>query len=266
MKSEKRVLGMNEALLTKLAEITPEEKCILQGKTNVDKHIYTEAKDFTIDSKKMLGKGKLIDIRSHTRFIHFPKHRHNYIEIIYMCAGETTHIINSNEKIVLQTGDLLFLNQYSFHEILPAEKNDIGVNFMILPEFFEDAFEMIEKDSIIGKFLISALRQNDAGGQYIHFKAADVLPVQNLMENMVWSLVNHQDNRRRINQYTMGLLFMQLLTYTDRIDLGAAEQYDRRLTLIILKYIEEHYKDANLTDLSVQLNQPISKISRLPVL
>jgi len=254
---------MNSALLAKLAEITLEEQCILQGKANVDKQIYTEGKDFTIDSKKMLGKGKLIDIRPHTRFVHFPKHRHNYIEIIYMCSGETTHIINSNQKIILQTGDLLFLNQYSYHEILPAEKNDIGVNFIILPEFFDDAFEMIEKDSIIGKFLISTLRQNDAGGQYIHFKAADVLPVQNLIENMVWSLVNHQDNHRRINQYTMGLLFMQLLTYTDRIDVGAEEQYDRRLTLNVLKYIEEYYKEANLTDLSVQLNQSISKLSRL---
>jgi AraC-like DNA-binding protein len=254
---------MNTALLAQLAEITPEEQCVLQGKTDVDKHIYTEAKDFTVDSKKMLGKGKLIDIRPHTRFVHFPKHRHNYIEIIYMCSGETTHIINSSKKIVLQTGDLLFLNQYSFHEILPAGKNDIGVNFIILPEFFDDAFEMIEQDSIIGKFLISTLRQDDAGAQYIHFKAADVLPVQNLIENMVWSLVNHQDNRRRINQYTMELLFMQLLTYTDRIDVGAEEQYDRHLTLVVLKYIEEYYKEANLTDLSAQLNQSISKLSRL---
>ena len=126
---------MNQVLLEKLAEITHEEQCILQGKVNVDKQIYTEEKDFTIDSNKMLKKGKLIDIRPHTRFVHFPNHRHNYIEITYMCAGETTHIINSNKKIVLQTGDLLFLNQHSFHEILPAGKDDIGVNFIILSEF-----------------------------------------------------------------------------------------------------------------------------------
>lgn len=101
----------------------------------------------------MLKKGKLIDIRPHTRFVHFPKLCHNYIEIIYMCEGETTHIINSSTKIVLHTGDLLFLNQYSYHEILLAGQNDIGVNLIILPQFFDDTFEMVEKDSIIGRFL-----------------------------------------------------------------------------------------------------------------
>jgi pyruvate formate-lyase activating enzyme-like uncharacterized protein len=99
---------MNSKLLEKLAEISPEEHSILQGQTDVDKHLYTEAKSFTIDSKKMLKKGKLIDIRPHTRFVHFPKHCHNYIEIIYMCEGETTHIINSSTKIVLHTVDICF--------------------------------------------------------------------------------------------------------------------------------------------------------------
>ncbi len=254
---------MNHALLAQLAEITSEERCILQGQTDVDKHLYTEAQNFTIDSKKMLKNGKLIDIRPHTRFVHFPKHCHNYIEIIYMCEGKTTHIINSSTKIVLQTGDLLFLNQYSYHEILPAGLNDIGVNFIILPQFFDDTFEMVEKDSIIGRFLISTLRQDDCGGQYLHFKVADVVPVQNLVENLVWSLVNHQDNKRKINQYTMGLLFTQLMNYSDRIDVAMEEQYDRRLTLTALRYIEEHYQEASLTELAAQMNQPIYQLSRL---
>lgn len=254
---------MNSKLLARLAEITPEEQSILQGQTNVDKNLYTEAENFTVDSKKMLKKGKLIDIRPHTRFVHFPKHCHNYIEIIYMCEGETTHIINSSTKIVLQKGGLLFLNQYSYHEIMPAGQNDIGVNFIILPEFFDDTFEMIEKDSIIGRFLISTLRQDDCSGQYLHFKVADVVPVQNLVENLVWSLVNHQDNKRKINQYTMGLLFTQLMNYSDRIDIAMEEQYDRHLTLTVLRYIEEHYKEASLTELAVQMNQPVYQLSRL---
>ena len=44
--------------------------------------------------------------------------------------------------MVLQEGDLLFLNQNAVQEILPAGKDDIAVNFIVLPEFFDTAFFM----------------------------------------------------------------------------------------------------------------------------
>ena len=75
---------MNKELLEQLKMISDEEQAILDGKNDIQKELYTSQKDFIIDSKKMLEKGKLIDIRPHTRFVHFPKHRHNYVEIIYI--------------------------------------------------------------------------------------------------------------------------------------------------------------------------------------
>ena len=52
-----------------------------------------------------------------------------------MCRGCTTHIINNGDRVTLETGDLLFMNQHCSHEVLPAGKDDIGINFIILPEF-----------------------------------------------------------------------------------------------------------------------------------
>ena len=75
---------MNQELLDKLKVISPEEEQILAGETEVQKSIYTAADDFIVDGSQMLDAGKLIDIRPHTRFVHFPRHKHNYIEIIYM--------------------------------------------------------------------------------------------------------------------------------------------------------------------------------------
>ena len=121
---------MNQELLDKLKVISPEEEQILAGETEVQKSIYTAADDFIVDGSQMLDAGKLIDIRPHTRFVHFPRHKHNYIEIIYMCSGTTTHIINDTTKVTLDTGDLLFLNQNATQEILPAGKEDIAVNFI----------------------------------------------------------------------------------------------------------------------------------------
>lgn len=104
---------MDSMLLSELKKITPEEQEILSGKLSVNRDLYTSFSDFVIDSQKLLEKGRLIEIRPHTRFIHFPVHRHNYVEMVYMCTGTTTHIINEHEKVILKEGDLLLLNQNS---------------------------------------------------------------------------------------------------------------------------------------------------------
>lgn len=111
---------MELELLKYLEPITEEEQKYLDGKNSVEKDLYTSEKQFVIDSKKLLQKGRLIEIRPHTRFVHFPRHRHNYVEMVYMCKGQTQHIINGCEKLVLNEGDLLLMNQNAYHEILPA--------------------------------------------------------------------------------------------------------------------------------------------------
>lgn len=254
---------MNKDLIKLLEPITEEESKILSGRHEIEKEIYTTGKEFTIDSKKMLEKGKLIDIRTHTRFISFPAHKHNYIEIIYMCTGETTHIIGGNKKTTLRQGELLFFNQHSYHEILPAGKNDIGINFIVLPEFFDEVLPMLNKENVLSDFIVSTLRKNADDAAYLHYKVADVLPIQNLIENLVWSLLNKQPNSGQINQTTIGLLFMQLINYTDKLDQSYPEQIPNILAMKTLKYIEENYKNASLTELAKELNQSVSNLSKL---
>ena len=87
---------ITKEILDKLIPLTEEESKVLRGK-GVDKSIYTTSGGNIIRSKKLLVDGKIISVRKHTRFIHFPKHTHDYIEAVYMCSGKTTHIINGEE-------------------------------------------------------------------------------------------------------------------------------------------------------------------------
>lgn len=252
---------MNQEILDRLGVITDEEREIINGRTEIDRNRYTEGRDLVIDSKKMLEHGKMISIRPHTRFVHFPKHKHNYIEVIYMCKGETVHYIDG-EKVVLKTGELLFLNQHATQEILPAGEKDIGINFIILPEFFDTAFEMMgEEENLLRDFLVGCLCFDPRYASYLHFQVADVLPVQNLVENMVWTLLSDQPNKRSINQVTMGLLFLQLMHYTDKIS-HTLESFEQKLIFQVLTYIDENYKEGELTELSALLNYNIYWLSR----
>ena len=254
---------MQAEILHFLQKITPEEQLILDGHQDIRRDLYTSHKDFIIDSKKLLKKGRLIEIRPHTRFAHFPKHRHNYVEMIYMCSGTTTHIINDSERLELKEGDLLLLNQNVTQEILPASKNDIAVNFIILPQFFDRPFSMIEQENVLRDFLISTLSQDNTISSYLHFHAKDILPVQNLMENMIWTLIHRKPGTNTINQTTMGLLFMNLSQFADSINQNTPNQSEQNLVFAVLKYIEAHYKNGTLYDIAEELKQPTYYISRL---
>ena len=254
---------MRQEILTFLQKITPEEQAILDGHTDIQKELYASGNDFIVDSRKLLEKGRLIEIRPHTRFAHFPLHRHNYIEMVYMCHGSTTHIINSTDRIVLHEGDLLFLNQNVTQEILPAGKDDIAINFIILPDFFDRSIAMIEKDNILYDFLISALSDDCSKSSYLHFQAKDIIPVQNLMENMIWTLLHKRSNTNTLNQTTMGLLFMNLSSFATTLNKNDPNQYEQNLVFSVLKYIESHYKHGTLESISKEIKQPTYYVSRL---
>lgn len=253
---------MHEQLLHQLKQITQEEREILSGQTGVNRSLYTSGKNFVVDKDKMLARGKLIDIRPHTRFVRFPEHTHNYVEIIYMCSGTTTHIINGGERVVLQQGELLFLNSHARQEILPAGEDDVAINFIVLPEFFHQTFQMMEEDNAVRDFLVGTLQKQHAGMDYIHFQVADVVPVQNLVENLLWSLLYEEGGKSAVNQTTMALLILQLSNYTDLIRVVGRDQFDKRLLFSVLRYIEDNYKEGTLRELSRLTRQPVSGLSR----
>ena len=234
---------ITKEIFEKLLPLTDEEKEILSGK-GVDKSIYTTSEDNVYRSKMLMVDKKLITVRKHTRFVYFPKHTHDFIEAVYMCSGKTKHVVNG-KQITLNEGELLFLGQNATQEVLPAEENDIAINFIIQPAFFDKTLEMLGAEQTpIKNFLVNALFNQENQG-YLHFKVAGVLPVQNLVENLIWTLINNTSNVRNINQTTMGLLFIQLLNHTDKL---SHESREDKAIMDVFRYIEEHYQDGSLMD------------------
>ncbi len=267
---------MRQDLLEELGTITEEEQNLLAGDGQIDRQIYQSGdeatdgpKGYVIDAKKLLESGKLISIRKHTRFAHFPAHTHNYVELIYMCKGQTHHVINGKD-VLLKEGELLFLNQNSVQEIYPAGENDIAVNFIILPEFFDYALRMMNaEDNLLRSFVLDCMTGANKKAEYLHFKVADVVPVQNLVENLIWTLMNPTQNKRSMNQVTMGLLLLHLVNCADTIadarssgtNLGT-EEPSPKLMIQVLQYAEEHYRDGELSELAELMHYDLYWLSR----
>ena len=251
---------MTEELLKQLSEVTEEEKEIISGR-GIDMSRYSDGSPLLVDSKKLLENGKLISIRPNTRFIEFPRHRHNYVEMIYMCTGTQRHTINGETVIELKAGELLLLNQNTEHSTSAAGKDDIAINFVVLPQFFNTALEMIGEDNKISQFLFSGLTGRGYDISFLHFNVSDILPVQNLIENLIWSILYKQPNRRNINQITMGLLFLQLLGLSDRLISDQKESIGDSIVMAALTEIEQNYQDASLNDVARRCNVSAAYVS-----
>lgn len=255
---------MTQELLQILQQVTPEEERLRSGNTDIEKGLYSsgDAEDgFHVDAEKMLDAGKLIQIRTHTRFVHFPVHTHNYVEVVYMCKGSTHHVINGN-SVVLREGELLFISQSAKQEIYPAGEEDVAVNFIILPEFFDYGLTMMKaENNQLRSFVIECLTGAKEDTGYLHFQVADVLPVQNLVENLIWTIMRKEPNKRSIQQATMGLLFLQLMNQIERMKTAEADK-QQKLVMDVLSYIEEHYREGSLDALAKQLHYDMRWLSK----
>lgn len=251
---------MNSLLLKQLAKITDEERNILNG-GELDMSVYSDSMPSVVESQKLLESGKLFTIRPNTRFIAFPKHSHDYVEIIYMCSGKQKHIINDTAEVILKKGEILLLNRYASHQTDVTGLEDIAINLIVLPQFFNTAIEMIGSDNKISQFLIPGLSGKEHSIGYMHFNVSDVLPVQNLMENLIWSVVNKQPNRRNINQVTMGLLLLQLLGLTDCLITNEPDTISNTLVLTALTEIEQNYSNASLSAVAKRCNVSSAYVS-----
>lgn len=253
---------MDEKLIKKMQEISEEEQAYLDGNSQVLRDIYTKKNQFEVDSQLFLREGKLITVRHHSRFVEFPQHKHNYIEMLYVCAGEITHYIDGKE-IRMRPGDLIMLNQHVKHGVKRAEYDDVGINFIVLPEFFDIPLQMMHKQNILADFLVGTLRQNNPIPQYLNFQLGGQRAISNLMENMIISIMSENNNEDVINQYSMGLVFLYLLNHMDKLSANSSNSYEDIIIQATMQYIDSNCRNASLSRIADDFKQSLPALSRM---
>jgi AraC-like DNA-binding protein/quercetin dioxygenase-like cupin family protein len=244
---------VNYRLVEKLFEISPEEHAALESSC-VDLGLYMAENQNVVTKAKFLSAGKLIAMHRHLRFVEFPPHSHDYIELVYMIKGTTFHLINGTE-IALCEGELLLIGNGASHAIRCCSINDLSVNFIIHPDFFKSLF-FTDKDAPIEKFFANALTTSNLN--YFHFKVANELPVQNLVENLIGISLNEARNRQTLTRATMELLFHCLVERTPELSSNTRE----KIVMHVLQYIDTNYVNGSLSEVALQLHCSVSWLSR----
>ncbi|MCM3214122.1 helix-turn-helix domain-containing protein [Niallia taxi] len=252
---------MDALLLKQLMELTEEEIEILSQEKKVRKDLYTSQRHFIIESEKFLDKNKMITVRKHTRFIDFPKHRHNYIEINYVVKGKLKQKVD-NDSITLKKGELLFLNQHIEHEIEACGDDDLIINFIIQPLFFQFIFQYLNGENIITEFLINSLFNHTQNGQYLYYAVSEVEEIQELVEKIIKEETDGSLMAESKMKLYMGLLLIELVKNTDKITKNQSASSQHFIVVESLKYIEEHYRNGTLQELAQHLLQSSSSLSK----
>lgn len=240
---------MDARLVGRFMALTQEEERLLSG-APLTQEEYTNDASSVFSSRKLLPPSRLIALRKHTRFAEFPAHSHDYIEILYMLSGETTHEMPGDEPLTLRAGELLMINCHAVHSIHRCGEKDVGVNFIIRPSFFDDALAMVGSSNALGCFLLDALGRGERSVPYLHFKVADVPSIQRLMESGLYRLLEQEDMHQRTLKAAMNLLLLDLLDHTAYLSMP-----DRRgnpLVLSVLEEIEQHYASIRFDDLAAK--------------
>lgn len=253
---------IREDIMERLVCFSDEEINNLNGFAGIDKSIFISEQSNVVDADKLLKANQQFAVRKHARFCEYPKHRHNYLEFMYVYGGEMVTVIDDQE-IVIKQGELLLLNQSIEHAIKYTNENDIIFNFIIKPEFLEFLSGMAEEQNEVFSFIFDALYSYDNKGEYLVFKVSDNEIVRNHIEAIITNIYQPQLNHSFTLKLLVGLLLTELMNNPHLIETYEGNNYNKLIVISILKYITLNYQEGSLSKLAKQIHQPDYKICKL---
>lgn len=246
---------MSDEVLSLFYPLSRQEIAYLNGE---DKGMpYVE--NLTLRAEQLLHDGKMIDVRPNYRFLSAQTHRHDYIEMAYVLHGKLSQIIEG-KKLVMTAGDLLILNLHARHSVERCEKDDIMINIVIRPEFFDRALKLSGlEDSPMRRFFVNCILDKDDRPDYLLFHVGDVLPIRNLLDNLLWSIKNEVAYKQSTNQLTVALLLRLLQFHAGGV---STDEQSTDAIWQVQQYIEARYVDGDLEDAARMLNYDYRSLSR----
>lgn len=74
------------------------------------------------------------------------------------------------------------------------------MNFIILPQFFSRPVSMVERENVLRDFLLATLSGAVDGSGWLHIWIHGLVPVENLLGSMIWTLMDSRSGTLRTNQ------------------------------------------------------------------
>ena len=213
-------------------------------------HYKIENNLLTLNDNEVLLPDENVTISKHHRYIRVPKHKHNFIELIYVYSGSCTQTINGF-TIKLKPGEMCLLDTNVIHSIDAAGKNDIIINCLMRKDYFDTSFfSRLSSNSLISNFLVNAIYQSKIHNNYIVFHSGNNYKLMGFMQDLICEYYENSICSKEIINCYIILIFSELLkvykNQTNELTITNKKDYTHSIS-DILEYIENNYSTATLT-------------------
>lgn len=259
---------MDAELTKRLSNITNEEKSVLADSYSLSSDAEPAFANMTLRRRdyiwNVIGIRQPVTVKPHTRFVDIPIHSHSYSEMMYVCEGSVTHIIDG-QTISLGNGELLLMNRHVKHAVAASGRNDIGINFLISNDFMRQSAGKFRGSLPMSDFAENGI--SDSGSsRWLIFRIGESRAICNLIENMIESALFEKNVPQIILSDTLSLIFRYLEMYPETL-VGSTSRasHGRAEKATITDYIQTNYRTASLTELSELLGMTPQYVSKLTV-
>lgn len=241
---------MESYLIEKLSRESEEEIGIKEGEV-LNRKIYSAGEDFVVNERRLFTKSDGISVRTHTRYVDFPTHKHNFVEMMIVLLGSITHEVEG-ERITLSKGEILILNKHASHSIKRSGERDIGVNVIM-----SDGFLGTVSTELSGTIFSSLLKENqkrDGAPMYLYFTTGERKYINNAIENLLFELTKDAPEISVMTK-ALSLLLQYLSIENAELLLSGSSTKDKESErrLEIISYVKNNYRTASLDELGEKL-------------
>ncbi len=256
---------MDAHILTELSRISDTERSVMAENYSLSESAEPVFANLPLRRRDYLwnvvGIRQPVSARPHTRFVDIPVHSHSYLEMMYVCSGSVTHLIEG-QTLILKEGELLLMNRHVTHAITASGAEDIAVNFLLSPDFLSYAAPRFRNEPRLRAFA-SEDRREDGKGQYLLFSVGSHPSLLNLLENLVRDALLRQNAPHALLADTMSLLFRYLENEPSLLIRNPSEEGEEdALRRKIGDYLETSYRTATLSELSDLVGMTAPYVSR----
>lgn len=205
-----------------------------------------------LDSREEFeGQSGSFHIKKHGRFLYFPMHSHNYIEMLYVYSGTCRQLVG-DEEIVMRAGDVCILDMQTRHQIQMTYEDDIAVVMMMRPEFFRlEFFDALGGNELLADFFLHSLRHRQSESRYIVFRNGGNPDIRHTMNAIMREYFESDICSDEMLSHLLPMLFVQLLrSYRDETGATSQGTLQLRTANRIVSYIKAHCAECSVEDVA----------------
>lgn len=193
-----------------------------------------------INNSKLMPKTEDISIHKHDRFVEFKKHKHDYLEMMFVYSGSIKQTIEDKD-VEIKRGEILLMDMNVEHSIKEAGEYDIAINLLIKKEFFNWIFmNQIADNDLISNFIVKSLYDKNKFKQFLYFKTSNNKKIWDFMINILMEYYENKNGMETAIRSYMVLIFNELLRYyNEYLPSSVIHKIDSNIYTEIIKYIEK---------------------------